>query len=159
MRARHIHITILLLLLTFIGNHALLARTLVPASCPAPGLVYYCTGSNGSYVRADSDDATTSDTLSVNNNDGTLLLRGLGEGTYYLAEQSNTNLTNAGYNILNPITVVIKAKDDDGTLVDSKDFKLFSGTETKSGATLDQVAVSVKSVSDDYGIEFEVINQ
>ena len=117
------------------------------------------TGSNGSYVRADSDDATTSDTLSVNNNDGTLLLRGLGEGTYYLAEQSNTNLTNAGYNILNPITVVIKAKDDDGTPVDSTDFKLFSGTETKSGATLDQVAVSVKSVSDDYGIEFEVINQ
>ena len=117
------------------------------------------TGSNGSYVRADSDDATTSDTLSVNNNDGTLLLRGLGEGTYYLAEQNNTNLTNAGYNILNPITVVIKAKDDDGTLVDSTYFKLFSGTETKSGATLDQVAVSVKSVSDDYGIEFEVINQ
>ena len=117
------------------------------------------TGNNGSYVRADSDDATTSDTLSVNNTEGTLLLRGLGEGTYYLAEQSNTNLTNAGYNILNPITVVIKAKDDDGTLVDSTDFKLFSGTETKSGATLDQVAVSVKSVSDDYGIEFEVINQ
>ena len=117
------------------------------------------TGSNGSYVRADSDDATTSDTLSVNNNDGTLLLRGLGEGTYYLAEQSNTNLTNAGYNILNPITVVIKAKNDDGTPIDSTDFKLFSGTETKSGATLDQVAVSVRSVSDDYGIEFEVINQ
>ena len=114
------------------------------------------TGSNGSYVRADSDDATTSDTLSVNNNDGTLLLRGLGEGTYYLAEQNNTNLTNAGYNILNPITVVIKAKDDDGTPIDPTDFKLFSGTETKSGATLDQVAVSVKSVSDDYGIEFEV---
>ena len=117
------------------------------------------TGNNGSYVRADSDDATTSDTLSVNNTEGTLLLRGLGEGTYYLAELSNDNLTNAGYNILNPITVVIKAKDDDGTLVDSTDFKLFSGTETKSGATLDQVAVSVKSVSDDYGIEFEVINQ
>ena len=117
------------------------------------------TGSNGSYVRADSDDATTSDTLSVNNNDGTLLLRGLGEGTYYLAEQSNTNLTNAGYNILNPITVVIKAKNDDGTPIDSTDFKLFSGTETKSGATLDQVAVSVRRVSDDYGIEFEVINQ
>ena len=117
------------------------------------------TGSNGSYVRADSDDATTSDTLSVNNTEGTLLLRGLGEGTYYLAEQSNTNLTNEGYNILNPITVVIKAKNDDGTPIDSTDFKLFSGTETKSGATLDQVAVSVKSVSDDYGIEFEVINQ
>ena len=117
------------------------------------------TGNNGSYVRADSDDATTSDTLSVNNTEGTLLLRGLGEGTYYLAEQSNTNLTNAGYNILNPITVVIKAKDDDGTPIDSTDFKLFSGTETKSGATLDQVAVSVKSVSEDYGIEFEVINQ
>ena len=118
------------------------------------------TGSNGSYVRADSDDATKSDdVLKLNNNDGTLLLHGLGEGTYYLAEQSNDNLTNAGYNILNPITVVIKAKDDDGTLVDSTDFKLFSGTETQSGATLDQVAVSVKSVSDDYGIEFEVINQ
>ncbi len=117
------------------------------------------TGSNGSYVRADSDDATTSDVLSVKTTDGTLLLHGLGEGTYYLAEQSNDNLTNAGYNILNPITVVIKAKNDDGTPVDSTDFKLFSGTETKSGATLDQVAVSVKSVSDDYGIEFEVINQ
>ena len=118
------------------------------------------TGSNGSYVRADSDDATKSDdVLKLNNNDGTLLLHGLGEGTYYLAEQSNDNLTNAGYNILNPITVVIKAKDDDGTPIDSTDFKLFSGTETKSGATLDQVAVSVKSVNDDYGIEFEVINQ
>lgn len=118
------------------------------------------TGSNGSYVRADSDDATTSDKLSVNNNDGKLLLHGLGEGTYYLAEQSNDNLTNAGYNILNPITVVIKAKNDNGTPVDSTDFTLFSGTETKSGATLDQVAVSVKSVNDDdYGIEFEVINQ
>ena len=117
------------------------------------------TGSNGSYVRADSDDATTSDVLSVKTTDGTLLLHGLGEGTYYLAEQSNDNLTNAGYNILNPITVVIKAKNDDGTPVDSTDFKLFSGTETKSGATLDQVAVSVRSVSDDYGIEFEVINQ
>ena len=118
------------------------------------------TGSNGSYVRADSDDATKSDdVLKLNNNDGTLLLHGLGEGTYYLAEQSNDNLTNAGYNILNPITVVIKAKNDDGTPVDYTDFKLFSGTETKSGATLDQVAVSVKSVSDDYGIEFEVINQ
>ena len=117
------------------------------------------TGSNGSYVRADSDDATTSDVLSVKTTDGTLLLHGLGEGTYYLAEQSNDNLTNAGYNILNPITVVIKAKNDDGTPIDSTDFKLFSGTETKSGATLDQVAVSVKSVSDDYGIEFEVINQ
>ena len=117
------------------------------------------TGSNGSYVRADSDDATTSDVLSVNTTDGTLLLHGLGEGTYYLAEQNDTELTNAGYNILNPITVVIKAKDDDGKLVDSRDFKLFSRTETKSGATLDQVAVSVRSVSDDYGIEFEVINQ
>ena len=68
-------------------------------------------------------------------------------------------MTNAGYNILNPITVVIKAKKDNGTPVDSTDFTLFSGTKTKSGATLDQVAVSVKSVNDDYGIEFEVINQ
>ena len=117
------------------------------------------TGSNGSYVRADSDDATKSDTLSVNNSDGTLLLHGLGEGTYYLVEQSNDNLTNAGYNILNPITVVVKAKNDDNTPVDPTLFKLFDGTTTKSGATLDQVAVSVKSVSDDYGIEFEVINQ
>ena len=57
------------------------------------------TGSNGSYVRADSDDATKSDTLSVNNSDGTLLLHGLGEGTYYLAEQNDSDLTNAGYNI------------------------------------------------------------
>ena len=117
------------------------------------------TGSNGSYVRADSDDATTSDVLKVKTTDGTLLLHGLGEGTYYLAEQNDSDLTNAGYNILNPITVVIKAKDDDGAPVDSTNFKLFSGTETKSGATLDQVAVSVKSVSGDYGIEFEVINQ
>ena len=118
------------------------------------------TGSNGSYVRADSDDATTpDDVLRVKTTDGTLLLHGLGEGTYYLAEQNNPDLTNAGYNILNPIKVVIKAKNDDGTPVDSTDFKLFSGTTTKSGATLDQVAVSVKSVSDDYGIEFEVINQ
>ena len=118
------------------------------------------TGSNGSYVRADSDDATTpDDVLRVKTTDGTLLLHGLGEGTYYLAEQNNPDLTNAGYNILNPIKVVIKAKNDDGTPVDSTDFKLFSGTTTKSGATLDQVAVSVKSVSNDYGIEFEVINQ
>ena len=117
------------------------------------------TGSNGSYVRADSDDATKSDTLSVNNSDGTLLLHGLGEGTYYLVEQNDPDLTNAGYNILNPITVVVKAKNDDNTPVDPTLFKLFDGTTTKSGATLDKVDVSVKSVSDDYGIEFEVINQ
>ena len=117
------------------------------------------TGSNGSYVRADSDDTTVEDVLNVNTTNGTLLLHGLGEGTYYLVEQNDPDLTNAGYNILNPIKVVVKAKNDDGAPVDSTYFKLFSGTTTKSGATLDQVAVSVKSVSDDYGIEFEVINQ
>ena len=111
------------------------------------------------YTRADSNDNTVTDELAVSTTNGTLLLHGLGEGTYYLEEQTDSALTNAGYNILNPITVVIKAKKDNGTPVDSTDFKLFSGTETKSGATLDQVAVSVKSVSDDYGIEFEVINQ
>ena len=113
----------------------------------------------GNYTRADSNDNTVTDELAVSTTNGTLLLHGLGEGTYYLEEQTDSALTNAGYNILNPITVVIKAKNDDGTPVDSTDFKLFSGTETKSGATLDQVAVSVRSVSDDYGIEFEVINQ
>ena len=116
----------------------------------------------GNYTRADSNDNTVTDELAVSTTNGTLLLHGLGEGTYYLEEQTDSALTNAGYNILNPITVVIKAKNDDGTPVDSTDFKLFSGTTTKttkSGATLDQVAVSVKSVKDDYGIEFEVINQ
>ncbi len=113
----------------------------------------------GNYTRADSNDNTVTDELEVSTTDGKLLLHGLGEGTYYLEEQTDSALTNAGYNILNPITVVIKAKNDDGTPVDYTDFKLFSGTETKSGATLDQVAVSVKSVSGDYGIEFEVINQ
>ena len=113
----------------------------------------------GNYTRADSNDNTVTDELEVSTTDGKLLLHGLGEGTYYLEEQTDSALTNAGYNILNPITVVIKAKNDNGTPVDSTNFKLFSGTETKSGATLDQVAVSVKSVNDDYGIEFEVINQ
>lgn len=117
------------------------------------------TGSNGSYIRADSDDTAVVDVLNVNTTNGTLQLHGLGEGTYYLAEQSDDDLTNAGYNILNPITVVVKAKNDDNTPVDSTHFKLFDGTTTKSGATLDQVAVSVKTVSSDYGIEFEVINQ
>lgn len=117
------------------------------------------TGSNGSYIRADSDDTVVVDVLNVNSTNGTLQLHGLGEGTYYLAEQSDDDLTNAGYNILNPITVVVKAKNDDNTPVDPTLFKLFDGTTTKSGATLDQVAVSVKSVSSDYGIEFEVINQ
>ena len=118
------------------------------------------TGSNGNYVRVDNNDnpAQTVEILSVKNTDGTLLLHGLGEGTYYLVEQDDTDLNNAGYNILNPITVVIKANNS-GTPVDTDNFKLFSGTATQSGATLDDVAVTVTGTSNGYGIEFEVVNQ
>ncbi len=121
-------------------------------------VVYFTNSSAGSYVRADSNDATKTDELGLSTT-GTLLLHGLGEGTYYLVEQTNADLTSAGYNVLNPITIVVKAQKDDTTPVDTTNFKLFDGTTTKSGSTLDNVAVTVNNIKDGYGIGFEVINQ
>ncbi len=68
-------------------------------------------------------------------------------------------MTNAGYNILNPITIVVKAQDNNNTPVDSTNFTLFNNTTTYSGANLDSVAVTVSSTSNNYGIEFSVVNQ
>ena len=113
----------------------------------------------GNYTRADSNDNTITDELAVSTTNGTLLLHGLGEGTYYLEEQTDSALTNAGYNILNPITIVVKAQDNNNTPVDSTNFTLFNNTTTYSGANLDSVAVTVSSTSNNYGIEFSVVNQ
>ena len=113
----------------------------------------------GNYTRADSNDNTVTDELAVSTTNGTLLLHGLGEGTYYLEEQTDSALTNAGYNILNPITIVVKAQDNNNTPVDSTNFTLFNNTTTYSGANLDSVAVTVSSTSNNYGIEFSVVNQ
>lgn len=125
------------------------------------------TTNNGSYTRADSNDTTKTDVLWVNKNDGKLQLHGLGEGTYYLVEQDAENqLKNAGYNVVNPMTIVITEKD--GTApVDSTNFtlfKTFSGEDvTNCSATLDQVNLTVgkiKGTPDNaYGIELEVLNQ
>ena len=130
--------------------------------------------SDGTYTRVDSDDATTTDVLAINTTDGTLLLHGLGEGTYYLVEQENDDLKNAGYNIVNPITIVVTAKDNSSNAItDSTNFDLFSETtvegnttyETKTKATLDTVDLNVSPIKvgdstvNQYGVEFDVINQ
>lgn len=121
----------------------------------------------GSYVRADSNDENTTDTVAVSDADGSLLLHGLGEGTYYLVEQQDADLSNGGYNIVNPIRVVITAQNNDGTPYDEDNFKLFKNTGTDadpeyttlSTATLDQVNLELGRVSDDYGVKFDVLNQ
>lgn len=123
---------------------------------------------SGSYVRSDSSDSTTTDTLAVNTTDGTLFLHGLGEGTYYLEEQPDAALSAAGYNIANIITVVISAKDGT-TIYDADNFDLFNAsTQTKSSAERDLVALTItpittgsgaSAVTNEYGIAFEVLNQ
>ena len=116
----------------------------------------------GKYVKADSSDATTTDQLFVSKADGKLSLHGLGEGTYYLVEDDNNNLKNNGYNKVNPITIVITAKDaDSGDVVDGDNLDLFDGNTTKSGATLDGVALTVSKndTVSEYGIKFDVLNQ
>ena len=129
----------------------------------------------GSYVRADSDDSQNVETiLAIHPTNGTLLLHGLGEGTYYLVEQENDDLKNAGYNIVNPITIVVTAKDNSSNAItDSTNFDLFSETtvegnttyETKTKATLDTVDLNVSPIKvgdstvNQYGVEFDVINQ
>ena len=125
---------------------------------------------DGSYVRADSDDTNTINILSINTSDGTLLLHGLGEGTYYLEEQPNDDLKAAGYNIVNTITIVVKAKDGDN-ITDKENFDLFKYDEnkneftTETQATLDGVDFSLSPIAldlskiNEYGVEFDVINQ
>lgn len=118
------------------------------------------TGENGSYVRADSDDTQTTDEIFVNSNDGKLVLHGLGEGTYYLAEQENEVLIHKGYNRVNTITVVITAKDGEN-IIDDEALTLFDAEDkAKSTAVLDEVYLTISKVTDNsYGIEFEVLNQ
>ena len=124
----------------------------------------------GSYVRADSDDANSvkTDTLAINTADGTLLLHGLGEGKYYLEEQPNDDLKNAGYNIVNTITIVVTAKDSAGDITNSNNFALFKEVTdedenvkktTGTTAKLDGVNLSLSPTSGEYGVEFDVINQ
>lgn len=123
--------------------------------------------SDGIYTRADSDDPTITNVLAINPEDGKLLLHGLGEGTYYLEEQKNDDLTGAGYNIVNPIKIVVTAKDENNNITDSENFDLFKqvnveGTSTDTTATtatLDNVNLPLKAVSNEYGVEFDVINQ
>lgn len=116
-------------------------------------------GANGVFVRADSNDAAKTDTLTLTA-DGKLSLHGLGEGTYYLVEQTNTDLTSKGYNVVNPVKIVITAKDGD-TIVDTDNFKLFNAeNQTKCDVELDQVKLTIDKIGDSaYGIEFEVLNQ
>ena len=114
----------------------------------------------GSYRRAESSNATTTDELAINKQDGTLQLHGLGEGTYYLEEQSNVHLNDAGYNVVNTITVVITAKDG-SDIIDTTNIDLFNASNTaKSSATLDDVSLDISTLdSSEYGIEFDVLNQ
>lgn len=123
---------------------------------------------DGIYVRVDSDDVSTLESpidqdgiIAVNTTDGTLRLRGLGEGTYYLEEQSDDDLTKAGYNTLNPITITISAKDKEKKIIDSDDFDLFNGNSTAVTAKLDEVPFTPGKIggNDEYGIEFNVVNQ
>ena len=114
--------------------------------------------SDGSYVRSDSNDSGTTDELAINPSDGTLQLHGLGEGTYYLLEQENPNLSNAGYNVEDQIVIVISAKSTGG-ITDSRNFDLFNGNSTAASAKIDETGVTLRKTASEYGIEFDVINQ
>ena len=123
--------------------------------------------SDGSYIRADSNDTDTTEVLDVNDTAYTLLLHGLGEGTYYLAEQPDNTLKQAGYNTVNTVTVVISAKNN-GEITDETYLDLFKTvtqgetTDVKTGVNLqlDQVNVPVSPITNnEYGIEFDVVNQ
>ncbi len=137
------------------------------SSVKARKAIKFVKTSDGSYTRADSDDQTTTDVLAISPVDGKLLLHGLGEGTYYLEEQENADLTGAGYNIVNPIKIVVTAKDEEKNITDLEKFDLFKqvdveGTSTDTTATtatLDNVNLPLKPVSNEYGVEFDVINQ
>ena len=123
---------------------------------------------DGIYVRVDSDDKSTEEypiddegIIAVDEN-GKLRLHGLGEGTYYLEEQDEDNvLSKAGYNQVNPITITISAKDKDKKIIDPDNFDLFKEESTAVTATLDGVPVPPGRIdgSDEYGIEFKVVNQ
>ena len=122
-------------------------------------------GSDGSYTRADSDDTPVTDGILSLSSTGTLELHGLGEGTYYLVEQPNDTLKNAGYNVVNTITIVVTAKGDDDTITDSATLDLFNEANTRSSATLDGVSLNpgvlkeTDEKNNEYGIEFDVVNQ
>lgn len=121
---------------------------------------------DGIYVRVDSDDKSTEEypiddegIIAVDEN-GKLRLHGLGEGTYYLEEQNKDNvLSDAGYNKVNPIKITISAKDDE--IIDSNNFDLFDNDHTAVTAELDGVSFTPGKIggSDEYGIEFKVVNQ
>ncbi len=124
--------------------------------------------SDGSYVRVDSDDTDKEESpidgdgiIAVNTTDGTLRLHGLGEGTYYLEEQTNDDLSGAGYNKVNPIEIIISAKDAGDNITDSATFDLFNGNSTAVTAKLDEVPFTPGKIggTDEYGIEFNVVNQ
>ncbi len=127
--------------------------------------------SDGSYVRADSNDVdeekTPTDILDVNDTTYTLQLHGLGEGVYYLEEQPNNSLKQAGYNVVNTVEIVVSAKNN-GAVTDETNFDLFKTiakpddtTEIQTGvnAKLDQVDVAVSPFADEYGAQFDIINQ
>jgi len=118
------------------------------------------TGTAGVFVRADSNDTTKSDVLTLTA-DGKLNLHGLGEGTYYLVEQNNTELTSKGYNTVNPIKVVITAKNN-ADIIDTDALTLFNAeNKASSTAMVDEVYLTIQKMdtTNAYGIEFEVLNQ
>ena len=120
------------------------------------------TTNHGNYVRTDSDDATTTDTIYVSKVDGKLQLHGLGEGTYYLVEQdAGDALKDAGYTIAGTIKIEVKAKSDSGTITDSTNFDLFDATGTQATVIQGDVALTIQKIdtTNEYGIEFEVVNQ
>ena len=114
---------------------------------------------DGKYTRADSNDETTTQELTVNTTDGTLQLHGLGEGIYYLKEQTNDNLTNAGYNIANAIKVTISAKAN-GQIIDTENVDLYNGTTKGSSVIRDEVSLDCGAAgTNEYAITFDVLNQ
>lgn len=76
------------------------------------------------YVKADSDDATTTTTISAKLGK-TLNVRGLAEGTYYLTELT----TAEGYNLLTEDIVIVI--DAEGNATVSGDSDLFSAEDSK----------------------------